>query len=44
MIKNLLNLAKNQKISIKGEEFKVISKTIYMTQSSTDEYVKYISC
>lgn len=41
-MKKILNLTKNQKISICGEEFEVLSKTVYMTQTSTDEYVKYI--
>ncbi len=41
-MEKLLNLVKNQKIFINGEEFEVLSKTIYITQSSTDEYIKYI--
>ena len=41
-MKKLLNLSQNQKIKINDKEYEVISKTIYMTQSSTDEYIKYI--
>lgn len=39
---NLLNLKENQDIIIFGEIYSVLSKTVYVTEESADEYIKYL--
>ena len=41
-MEKVLNLSQNQKISIKNEQFEVLSKTSYITATSSDMYFKYI--
>ena len=41
-MEKLLNLKQNDIISINQKKFDVLTKTTYVTNSSTDEYIKYI--
>ena len=41
-MKNLINLKQNSFIEINGKKYQVLTKTTYITNSSTDEYIKYI--
>lgn len=41
-MKNLINLKQNSLIEIDGKTYEVLTKTTYVTNSSTDEYIKYI--
>lgn len=41
-LNELLNLKENQEIVFNDAKYEVLSKTVYVTESQDDEYVKYI--